>query len=178
MGESPSVVDFDRQINQLDQVYAGFSRACGLSECAFWMLLDTAAYGGEATLARLRGEWCYSKQTINSALKTLANRGLATLDFVEGSRKSKLVRLTPSGRAFAERYTDPAIEAEKRAFESLGAEERNELMRLMRKFTELLGDELAAYERRVAAPADRPVATFDAEGREARGTAASIPQTV
>lgn len=155
MEESSAVVDFDRQLNQLDRIYAGFSRACGLSECAFWMLLDTAAYGGEATLARLTDEWCYSKQTINSALKTLTKKELATLDFVEGSRKNKLVRLTERGREFAERYTDPAIEAENRAFDALGAEERNELMRLLRKFAGALEGELAVYEERVSAYQDR-----------------------
>lgn len=154
MEESSAVVDFDRQLNQLDRIYAGFSRACGLSECAFWMLLDTAAYGGEATLARLTDEWCYSKQTINSALKTLTKKELATLEFVEGSHKNKLVRLTAAGRAFAARYTDPAIEAENRAFETLGAEERDELMRLLRKFAGALASELAVYEERIAVHKD------------------------
>lgn len=178
MGESNTVVEFDRLINQLDKVYAGFSCACGLSECAFWMLLDTASYGGEVTLARLRDEWCYSKQTINSALKTLTKKGLATLDFVEGSRKSKLVRLTPSGRAFAARYTEPAIEAEERAFDALGEEERAELMRLIGKFTGLLRDELTNYERRIAGPDTTSTDSSDIEGKEAREAAASVPQTV
>lgn len=41
---------------------------------------------------------------IYSAIKTLRARGLATLEFAEGSRKNKVVRLTEEGMQFAKRY--------------------------------------------------------------------------
>ena len=33
-------VDFDRMLNGLDRIYSEFARACGLSDCAYWMLVD------------------------------------------------------------------------------------------------------------------------------------------
>lgn len=103
MNSAVTLVDFDRLLNGLDHIYSEFSRACGLSDCAYWMLVDTSTAGGSIAVSRLTSEWFYSKQTINSAIKTLTARGFATLEFAEGSRKNKVVRLTEAGMRFAER---------------------------------------------------------------------------
>ncbi len=94
MDSAVTLVDFDRMLNGLDHIYSEFSRTCGLSDCAYWMLVDTSTAGGSVAVSRLTSEWFYSKQTINSAIKTLTARGFATLEFAEGSRKNKVVRLT------------------------------------------------------------------------------------
>ena len=144
-------VDFDRMLNGLDRIYSEFARACGLSDCAYWMLVDTSAAGGSVAVSRLTSEWFYSKQTINSAIKTLTARGLATLEFAEGSRKNKVVCLTEEGRQFAERYALPAQEAEQQAFEVLEPWEQREIMRLIGKFSHALGDECDAFKQHIAA---------------------------
>lgn len=100
MNSAVTLVDFDRLLNGLDHIYSEFSRACGLSDCAYWMLVDTSTAGGSIAVSRLTSEWFYSKQTINSAIKTLTARGFATLEFAEGSRKNKVVSLTEEGRRF------------------------------------------------------------------------------
>lgn len=149
--EEVACVEFDRKLNRIDRIYSGFARACGISDCAYWMICDTAAAGGTTALNRLTAEWCYSKQTINSALKTMAARGLARLEYAEGSRKNKVVILTDEGRAFAKRYTDPAIGAELRAFGALAADEQNVLMDLLDKYADALDAELGAFKDALAA---------------------------
>lgn len=151
MNSSVTLVDFDRMLNGLDHIYSEFSRACGLSDCAYWMLVDTSAAGGSVAVSRLTSEWFYSKQTINSAIKTLTARGFATLGFVEGSRKNKVVCLTKEGRQFAERYALPAQKAEQRAFGALEPWEQREIMRLIGKFSQVLGDECETFKQQVAA---------------------------
>lgn len=140
MNSAVALVDFDRLLNGLDHIYSEFSRACGLSDCAYWMLVDTSTAGGSIAVSRLTSEWFYSKQTINSAIKTLTARGFATLEFAEGSRKNKVVSLTEEGRRFAERYALPALKAEQR-----------EIMRLIGKFSQVLGDECETFKQQVAA---------------------------
>lgn len=140
MNGAVKLVDFDRLLNGLDHIYSEFSRACGLSDCAYWMLVDTSTAGGSIAVSRLTSEWFYSKQTINSAIKTLTARGFATLEFAEGSRKNKVVSLTEEGRRFAERYALPALKAEQR-----------EIMRLIGKFSQVLGDECETFKQQVAA---------------------------
>ena len=151
MNSAVTLVDFDRMLNGLDHIYSEFSRACGLSDCAYWMLVDTSTAGGSVAVSRLTSEWFYSKQTINSAIKTLTARGLATLEFAEGSRKNKVVCLTEEGRQFAERYALPAVEAEQRAFGALESWEQREIMRLIGKFSQVLSDECEAFKQQVAA---------------------------
>ena len=151
MNSAVSPVDFDRMLNGLDRIYSEFARACGLSDCAYWMLVDTSAAGGSVAVSRLTSEWFYSKQTINSAIKTLRARGLATLEFAEGSRKNKVVRLTEEGVQFAKRYALPAQKAEQQAFEALEPWEQREIMRLVGKFSHVLNEECEAFKRQVAA---------------------------
>lgn len=151
MNSAVTLVDFDRLLNGLDHIYSEFSRACGLSDCAYWMPVDTSTAGGSVAVSRLTSEWFYSKQTINSAIKTLTARGFATLEFAEGSRKNKVVRLTEAGMRFAEQYALPAQEAEQQAFEVLEPWEQREIMRLIGKFSHALGDECDAFKQHIAA---------------------------
>lgn len=151
MNSAVTLVDFDRLLNGLDHIYSEFSRACGLSDCAYWMLVDTSTAGGSVAVSRLTSEWFYSKQTINSAIKTLTARGFATLEFAEGSRKNKVVRLTEAGMRFAEQYALPAQEAEQQAFEVLEPWEQREIMRLIGKCSHALGDECDAFKQHIAA---------------------------
>lgn len=151
MNSAVTPVDFDRLLNRLDHIYSEFSRACGLSDCAYWMLVDTSTAGGSIAVSCLTSEWFYSKQTINSAIKTLTARGFATLEFAEGSRKNKVVRLTEAGMRFAEQYALPAQEAEQQAFEVLEPWEQREIMRLIEKFSHALGDECDVFKQHIAA---------------------------
>lgn len=151
MNSAVTPVDFDWLLNRLDHIYSEFSRACGLSDCAYWMLVDTSTAGGSIAVSRLTSEWFYSKQTINSAIKTLTVRGFATLEFAEGSRKNKVVRLTEAGMRFAEQYALPAQEAEQQAFEVLEPWEQREIMRLIEKFSHALGDECDVFKQHIAA---------------------------
>lgn len=151
MNNAVSLVDFDWMLNGLDRIYSEFARTCGLSDCAYWVLVDTSTAGGSIAVSRLTSEWFYSKQTINSAIKALTARGFATLEFAEGSRKNKVVSLTEEGRRFAKRYAMPAQGAEQRAFDALEPCEQREIMRLIGKFSQVLGEECEAFKRQVAA---------------------------
>mgnify|MGYP002659907805 FL=1 len=67
-------------------------------------------------------------------MRSLVDRGLVTLERDENNRRSKIVTLTPEGRAFCEREVTPALKAEQRAFESLSPEDRTALVALIRRY--------------------------------------------
>lgn len=150
--------DLDYLYNMIDKLYHEYARGCGLSDCAYWMLYDLESAGGAMPQRELAEQWCYSKQTISSALKSLESKGFVTLDYEEGSRRSKVVALTDAGRAFSHRRIVPAMEAEKRAFLTLAASERFELLRLVRRYASALEQEIRASARAAATavPADEP----------------------
>lgn len=75
-GVETTPLALDLLYNEVDKLYHAYARGCGLSDCAYWMLYDIERAGGELPLARLTESWSYSKQTINSALKVLQERGL------------------------------------------------------------------------------------------------------
>lgn len=143
-----SPADLDVLYNDIDKLYHGYARECGLSDCAYWMMYDLLLSDGNRPLAAMTSKWAYSKQTINSAIKTLAARGLVSLAFAEGSRKSKVVEFSEEGRAFARRHIQPAVDAERRAFSALAAAEQLELLNLVGRFARALEDELVRMEGR------------------------------
>lgn len=165
--DGSSARELDYLYNEIDKLYHAYAHGCGVSDCAYWMLYDLEVAGGELPLAELTGSWSYSKQTINSALKTLAERGLVELSFVPGSRKSKRARLTEAGQVFSRRHILPAIRAEERAFSFLSPAEQDELIRLVRRYTEALDAQLTAVEPADAGPgsdAEPPVSSGRAGG--------------
>ena len=151
MGREPkptSARQLDALYQKTDKVYYELARGCGLSETAYWILYAVEVSGGAISQARIAEEFSYSRQTVNSALKTLEARGLVELTSLEGDRRSKAVSLTPEGRSFADERIVPAIEAEDRAFSSLTARERAEFLRLARAYTDAIDRELAGIAQK------------------------------
>lgn len=144
MADVTEIIELDYLYNASDKLYSRFARSCGLSTCAYWMMYDLEQAGGSAPLTRISCSWAYSKQTISSALKSLEARGLIELEYVEGSRRNKLARLTAEGDAFVARHIRPAMEAEARALATFEPEERETMMALTRKLVRALEAEFEA----------------------------------
>ena len=136
MNSAVTLVDFDRLLNGLDHIYSEFSRACGLSDCAYWMLVDTSTAGGSIAVSRLTSEWFYSKQTINSALRKLETDGHILLRMADGKRK--IVCLTESGKIYAARTAGRLLAAENEIYGAWPKEDLEAYLRLAEKYlTEL-----------------------------------------
>lgn len=125
---------FDRLYRKTDKLYYLLSQDCGISESAYWLMYAIYTCGGQTTVRNLVDECLYSKQTVNSALRTLESRGLVEMSFCEGSRKAKQVRFTEAGRDLATRRIVPANLAERRAFCALTPKEQAEMIRLVDKY--------------------------------------------
>ena len=138
-----SAREIDVLYRESDKLYYELARDCGLSETAYWIMYALEVSGGSVTQRQIAGDFSYSKQTVNSALKTLEARGLVTLAPAEDDRRTKLVSLTPAGRACADERIRPAIAAEDRAFTSLAPAERAELLRLVRAYASAIDAEIA-----------------------------------
>ena len=147
MGSNETEVTSARELDVLyqktDKIYYEFARGCGLSETAYWILYALVVSGGSVTQAQVAEHFSYSKQTVNSALKTLSARGLVELGPAPDGRRGKLVSLTADGRAFSDERIVPAIAAEDRAFRSLAPEERSEFLRLSALYTAAIDRELS-----------------------------------
>lgn len=132
---------FDKLSKELDDLYHQFAKFSGLSDCAFWILYTIQENGKVYKQKDLCELWSFSKQTINSALKVLEKKGLITLASIPENKKDKQIVLTEQGNKMVVKQLNPFMKAEEVAFEKLGENEREQLLKITGKFIELLKKE-------------------------------------
>lgn len=131
--------------NDLDSVYAIFSKICGLSDSEYWALL--MIYEGVTTQRDIGERLSLSKQTVNSAFKQLVKKGLVRLETVEDNLRIKRAFLTESGATFVEKHIDGMYGLEEKVWHTMKAEERSQLIRLIIKYKNLMREALQEYQR-------------------------------
>ena len=65
----------DRIYNENTLLYHRLARACGLPDCAFWLLYTLRSEEAPLTQTQLSEQLSLPKQTVNSALKKLVEDG-------------------------------------------------------------------------------------------------------
>lgn len=123
---------------RFDALYRRVAAGFGLGFCEMWVLYHLHAAGTGLTQHGLVCRMFQPKQTVNSAVAKLSREGLAVLRAAAGSRKEKVVRLTPAGRALAAKTVGRLLEAELRAAEAFGLRKVRALSRLRGEFLGLL----------------------------------------
>ena len=132
--------EYNSQIKQSNQLYHLLSLHYGLSNSACWIL-----YALREEEALTQSELCstlfLSKQTVNSALKTLEQHGYIRMECDAENRRSKHIYLTEAGAHFSEHTIDNLFKMEERAFLRLSEEERAAILSLGQKHLDLLREE-------------------------------------
>lgn len=133
--------EYNKIFKQNDEIYRNAAKELGLSDCAFWILY--AVRSAEEVLTQ--SDLCYSqyqpKQTVNSALKKLEKEGYLVLKCMD-NRRSKQIYLTEKGIRLSENTVDKVILAEVEALSALSLAEQEEFLKLFRKYTECLNNEM------------------------------------
>ena len=137
--------DFNRLYNENGQLYHRVARACGLSDCALWLLYTLRAEGVPLTQTQLSGTLSLPRQTVNSALKKLVEAGYLRLEAADGNLKNKQVLVTEAGDAFLRRTVDRVFSLEDAAVSRLTAEERAALLALGQKLLDAFRAEAEAF---------------------------------
>ena len=137
--------DFNRLYNENGQLYHRVARACGLSDCALWLLYTLRAEGVPLTQTQLSETLSLPRQTVNSALKKLVEAGYLRLEAVNGNLKNKQVSITEAGDAYLHRTVDRVFSLEDAAVSRLTAEERAALLALGQKLLDAFRAEAEAF---------------------------------
>ena len=139
--------DLNRLYHRQEKDYHEKILATGLSDATFWVL--TAIYEKDqiTTQKELCDEWSYTKQTMNSAVSTLMQKGYILLEKAEGAKNSKSIFLTELGKTFCETRVEPILKADRKAFDVLTKEERTQFLQLMQKY-------ILAFENQGAFPGE------------------------
>ncbi|HOO33078.1 MAG TPA: MarR family transcriptional regulator [Thermotogota bacterium] len=141
------VKKYNQLFKELDQLYHQYAKDSGLSDTMFWLMYSILEHEVPYTQKELCDFWFYSRQTVNSALKSLEKRQLIQLIPFSDNRKNKQILLTPSGKELATKIIIPLMKAEENAFSELGEENFDEFFRLTHRHIALLRVEIEKVEK-------------------------------
>lgn len=129
---------------QQDEIYHQCAKQAGITDTQFWVLYALCEREC-CTLCQntFCENWCYSKQTVNTAVANLEKAGLLSMTYSKGSRKQKDVMLTSKGKAFCDRHIRTLMQAESNALLQLMPEERETFFRMQERFLSTLRQELS-----------------------------------
>lgn len=137
---------FNRLHKKMNVLYHDYAKSVGLSDAAFWLLYSLYEHGQPCTQKDLCAAWFYAPQTINSALKSLEDQGIISLELTPKNRKNKQILFTEAGKALIEEKIVPLVQAEERSFERLEEQERNQLLEITQRHIKALEEEIAEIE--------------------------------
>ena len=130
------ITEVNRTYKEEEDFYRRLARRSGLSDAAFWVLYSIETAPGPVTQTDIGSTLMLSKQTINSSIRKLAQDGYITLK--HGKGRQMHIFLTDTGIELVKERIFPVIEIENKVFDSMAEEESRELLRLSRKYIEIL----------------------------------------
>ena len=123
---------------QFDALYRDAARAFGLSDCSMWILYYLYLSEEPLTQQDLIEKMLFPKQTINSAVKSIAKNGLVVLEMIPETRNKKKIILTGEGRTLINCSVKRLRDAEEKAVEEIGDSKMQEFTKLYAEFYEAL----------------------------------------
>ncbi|BDF68301.1 MarR family transcriptional regulator [Oscillospiraceae bacterium] len=133
---------FNQQVKDLTAIYRCAASQHSVSENEFWVWYTLLVSGEEYSQQDICEMWSLPKQTINSVIAHLRQKGFLSLEMEPGTRNRKIIRLTESGKAFGEKIVTPIYEAEQRTLARLTVQEREQCVALMEKYVTTFREEL------------------------------------
>ena len=132
---------FNAIYNDTNRTYHKLALNLGLPDSAFWILYLIRSGEKLYTQSEICEVMCLSRQTVNSALKSLSSSGYIELVYSDGNKKNKHLKLTEAGKNFCETSVDKVIGLELSALSKFTAEELKLLLTLNNKFAICLREE-------------------------------------
>lgn len=127
---------------ETNNIYEDWAKSHGISYntlLVLYSLWDSRLGVSQFIICR---HWTLPKQTVHSVVKNLERQGYAELlDPISDHRKRR-IRLTRTGRAFAENIIPPLIESEIAAMEQLGHERCSMLIESTSMFSRYLRESM------------------------------------
>lgn len=125
-----------------EEIYHECAKKAGITDTQFWVLYALCEAERPLCQNSFCENWCYSKQTVNTAVANLEKSGLIALTYAEGSHKQKDIRLTPAGENFCTLHIRTLLQAESTALMHLSNEERAAFFATQEKLLNCLEKEI------------------------------------
>lgn len=118
---------------------AALTLGIGYPELMVLYALETM---GELKQKQIAENYGLQKQTVNTVIKTLAQRELVRLVPSEADKREKIVLLTQSGKAYARKLISPLRQIEEKVYKNIGAERLQAMCETQELFNLLLEKEI------------------------------------
>ena len=109
-----------------------------VSDNEFWIWYTLMVIDGEYSQQDICNAWSMSKQTVNTIIMHMVQKGFITLEVVPGTRNRKIICLTDDGKEYGERIVKPIAEGERRAYEKLSLEDKAAFFNTLSKYIDAL----------------------------------------
>lgn len=134
------IIRFNIILKRYDQIYRNAAKNFGLPYLSF-LALYIICQKGECTQKDIAEQIMLSKQSINSAVKSLEENDIVTFFQTNENKKEKLIRLTGKGKALTKKTLMKIVEAENKAFGTLSQNERENFLELFERVLEAMKNE-------------------------------------
>ena len=133
-----------RKMREIDAIYHKAAAKANIpeGELAIWMVL--LHLEKECSQQDICDFFWLPRQTVNSLISNLRNKGYVCLKPAPNSRNRKLISLTESGRAFGQQQVSWIFEAEGRARDAANPEELKAALSLLETYAENFRAEIDA----------------------------------
>lgn len=128
------LLKINAQEKRFGALYRQAAMTFGLPECAMWVLYFLVSSDKSLTQQELGERMMFPKQTINSAVAGLVQKGWLELQPSPDSRSRKQLLLTPDGKELALNTVKKMRTAEERAVKALGQEKMEQYIALHEEF--------------------------------------------
>ena len=125
----------------LHKFISSLAEKFGISDTTLDILCGIEQLGRPCTQKELCEIWYLSKQTVNSCIKQLSEKGFIETKSSSNDFREKLLFLTPKGKELCARSAKLIYSAECAAFAKLSYEERRQLIVLTKKHVDSLENE-------------------------------------
>lgn len=134
-----------KYMNEFEEVYHKLASYYELSDSSFWILYELYENEEGCTQKELYTDWYLNKQTINSSVKYLTNKGYIILEHLDNSKKSKKIILTPKGKELAKNTIGKVMELEAESFKNIDENEMDIVINFFKKQSMSLKNEVNKF---------------------------------
>lgn len=139
----PELQEFNCFFKEMNDLYHEIARNIGVSDSVFDILYAIVSLGDGC----LQRDICHMvfvpKQTVNTAIQKMKQERLISLE--HGNRREMHIYLTERGKCFAKEQIAPVIAMENEVFEAMTEEERDEFLRLNRKYLQCFREKVKQF---------------------------------
>lgn len=136
------------QIRKLVSIYRNAVRRFGITENEFLVWYTLIIIGGEHSQQDICGTWLLSKQTVNTIIQNMVQKGFAYLELVPGSRNLKKIHLTQRGKQYGEDMMIPISAAENRTISRIAEKDWEFCTTVLNHYIRIFEEEIYGAENK------------------------------